>query len=128
MQPERKDITTLRVVRDTKKSREIKELYEYRCQICGLQIEGPGGRYAEAAHIRPLGRLHNGPDAFENLMCLCPNHHAMFDLGVFTINDDLYLNGVEGRLSILPQHRINSAHLQYHREHYGNDLVMKTGN
>lgn len=31
--------------------------------------KGPAGFYAEAAHIRPLGRPHNGPDTKDNLIC-----------------------------------------------------------
>jgi len=50
------DSTVTRVTRDTKLSREIKELYDFTCQGCGLRLVGPGGPYAEAAHVRPLGR------------------------------------------------------------------------
>ena len=58
----RRETTVLRIVRDTKQARRIKELYDYRCQICGIRLEGLAGPYAEAAHIRPLGAPHNGPD------------------------------------------------------------------
>ena len=114
----RKEVTTLRIVRDTKKSRELKALYQYRCQICDIQIKGPGGYYAEAAHIQPLGQPHNGPDTFENLLCLCPNHHTMFDLGVFTINDDLTLKGISGQLTVMAVHKVGLNFLKYHRDHY----------
>lgn len=116
--PQREEITFLRIVRDTKKSRKIKKLYQYTCQICGLRIQGVAGPYAEGAHIRPLGQPHNGLDSLDNLLCLCPNHHTMFDLGVFTINADLTLNGIEGKVFALPQHKINLEHLKYHRELY----------
>lgn len=114
----RRETTILRIIRDTRKSKEIKELYQYTCQICGVQIPTKVGYYAEASHIRPLGQPHNGPDTFDNLICLCPNHHTMFDLGVFSINEDLTLNGIEGRLRVLEQHVINLNHLRYHRECY----------
>jgi putative restriction endonuclease len=80
--------TTQRIVRDTVIGRRIKELYQYRCQICRTTIVGPSGPYAEAAHIRPLGEPHRGPDSADNLLCLCPNHHVMFDMGAFSIADD----------------------------------------
>jgi putative restriction endonuclease len=77
----RRETTVLRIVRDTRQARRIKELYDYRCQMCGVRLEGLAGPYAEAAHIRPLGSPHNGPDTPENILCLCPNHHVLFDHG-----------------------------------------------
>ena len=87
--PGRASTTVTRVIRDTALSKDLKKLYDYSCQVCGLRLEGPAGGYAEAAHIRPLGRPHNGPDMFDNLLCLCPNHHYLFDVGAFGIDDDL---------------------------------------
>ena len=100
--PDRTVSTVSRVVRDTELSREIKQRYDYRCQVCNVRLEGEGGPYAEAAHIMPLGRPHNGPDIDSNLLCLCPNHHALFDLGGFTINDDLTVGQVVGRVEEKP--------------------------
>lgn len=108
----------VRIIRDTPQARQIKQLYDYRCQVCGIRLEGSAGPYAEAAHIRPLGRPHNGPDTPDNILCLCPNHHALFDYGGFSIDDDLMLLELEGRLFALPEHRISSDHLRYHRSHY----------
>jgi len=71
--------TVLRIVRDTKLSRKIKEMYDYTCQVCGIRISFNGVGYAEAAHIRPLGKPHNGKDLLSNILCLCPNHHVMLD-------------------------------------------------
>lgn len=75
------------------------------------------GRYAEAAHINPLGKPHNGPDVEGNILCLCPNHHVMFDNGVFTIADDLALMGINGNLKVLDMHKINVKNVVYHRNH-----------
>lgn len=116
--PARRETTILRVVRDTKKAKEIKVLYDYTCQVCGVKLEGSAGPYAEAAHIRPLGTPHNGPDSKDNILCLCPNHHVLFDLGGIAIDDDFSLIGMSGRLSVHREHRINPEHLRYHREHY----------
>jgi putative restriction endonuclease len=110
--------TVLRIVRDTQQARKVKELYEYHCQICGVRLEGLAGPYAEAAHIRPLGMPHNGPDSLDNLLCLCPNHHVLFDYGGIAIADDFSLLGSDGRLTVKPQHQINLVHIQYHRDHY----------
>jgi putative restriction endonuclease len=116
--PARQVAIVSRVVRDTRKSREIKRRYNYACQICSIRLVGVGGAYAEAAHIRPLGSPHEGPDAFENLICLCPNHHTLFDLGGFTIADDMTLIGISGRLTKHLNHQISLEHIRYHRDHY----------
>jgi len=114
----RRETTVLRIVRDTGQARQIKELYDYKCQMCGIRLEGIAGPYAEAAHIRPLGAPHNGPDTPDNIVCLCPNHHVLFDHGGIAIDEDLSLVGEEGRLRVSPQHCINEEHLHYRREHY----------
>lgn len=115
----RKTATVTRVVRDTAVSRWIKGYYKNRCQACGTAVAVMGGEYSEGAHIRALGMPHNGPDVVSNILCLCPNHHVMFDKGGFSISDDLSLIGLPGALIILPDHNINPDHLRYHREHFG---------
>jgi len=108
--------TILRIVRDTKLSREVKKLYDYTCQVCGLRISFNGVGYAEAAHIRPLGLPHNGKDLLNNLLCLCPNHHVMFDKGHFTIGEDLSLKGVEGNIKFHEKHKVDLENFKYHGE------------
>lgn len=117
--PRRSTSSVTRIIRDTAMSRKVKELYDHRCQVCGVQLIGPGGPYAEGAHIRPLGRPHNGPDNADNLLCLCPNHHFLFDVGAFGIQESFELIGISGKLNRLPSHRIDKAHLQYHLAHFG---------
>jgi putative restriction endonuclease len=115
--PGRRETRTLRIIRDSKLSKLVKELYNYRCQVCNIQLITPGGYYAEGAHIRPLGKPHNGTDSIDNLLCLCPNHHVLFDNLVFTISDDFMLIGIPGVLNVHPQHNISKANILYHREH-----------
>jgi putative restriction endonuclease len=107
-----------RIVRDTEVARHVKSLYGCACQVCGTVINTPAGAYAEAAHVRPLGAPHHGPDDAGNVLCLCPNHHVMFDRGSLSVNDDLALVGVPGRLTLHRDHLVNSDHLRYHREHF----------
>jgi putative restriction endonuclease len=114
-EPVRRLTTIQRVVRSTAVVQTVKELHDFRCQVCGEQLRTPNGTYAEGAHIRPLGRPHNGPDVTENVLCLCPNHHVLFDLGAFAIADDLTLIDHPGKLRTAPNHTINVQHLQYHR-------------
>ena len=77
----------VRKIRDTALSRSIKAKCRYLCAICGYTIQlKVGGHYAEAHHMKPLGAGHNGPDTEDNLIVLCPTHHAEFDYGVLAIN------------------------------------------
>lgn len=122
MQPSRVSVTVQRIVRDTRLGKQIKEMYNHQCQVCGMQLVGSSGPYAEAAHIRPLGTPHNGPDSLDNLLCLCPNHHVLLDFGGFTILDDFALHGCAGTLMLKPEHHINLAHLHYRRVHFYNRI------
>ena len=114
--PERQVLITERIIRDTANTTEIKRLHDYRCQICGIRLETPAGAYAEAAHVKPLGSPHNGPDVLANILCLCPNHHVLFDYGALSILDDLRLIGMEGHLQAAPGHNLLPEYLRYHNE------------
>jgi putative restriction endonuclease len=115
----RKEQVVNRIIRESKNSRYIKELYEYKCQICEIQIKTPTGYYMEAAHIKGLGKPHSGPDTKENLICLCPNHHVMFDLGMISIDDDFNIIGLENiKLKTQKNHNIDNEFVNYHREHH----------
>ena len=102
-----------RILRDTELARSIKEIHEYQCQICSLSIPLPNGKsYAEAHHIQPLGIPHNGPDIAENIICLCPNHHAMLDYGVIELDID--------KLVKKERHEISQIYISYHNKNiYG---------
>jgi len=113
--PRRITTNAARIIRDSKLGRELKKLYGYKCQVCSIEITTNAGPYAEAAHIKPVGKPHNGPDRPENLLCLCPNHHLMLDKGVYMIEDDLSLIGIEGSLTKHPDHEISIEHIRYHR-------------
>ncbi|MCC5855857.1 MAG: HNH endonuclease [Idiomarina sp.] len=105
-------------MRDTAVAKNVKRWHKYQCQVCGVALETSAGLYAEAAHIQPLGEPHNGPDVENNVICLCPNHHVLFDNGGFAIADDLSLIGLSGTLRTLKKHTIGLEFIRYHREHY----------
>jgi putative restriction endonuclease len=116
----RKEGTVLRIIRDTKIAHDIKKLYNYECQVCGITIVTKSGRYAEGAHIRPLGKPHNGDDNSDNLICLCPNHHVMFDKGIFSIRDNFNLiGGQTGKLNVNAKHKLDKSNFDYHRKSHG---------
>ena len=71
--PQRRQTTALQIVRDAGVARRIKEFYDRRCRMCETPLKGPTGPYAEAAHVRLLGVLHNGPDSADNILCLARN-------------------------------------------------------
>lgn len=119
----RQEQTTARIVRDAALAVSLKRLYKYACQMCGLSLRCPAGPYAEAAHIRPLGSPHDGPDVISNMLCLCPNHHVLFDAGAVSVARDLSLIGEPGKLKLKGRHKIGQEHLAYHREHFLTDLT-----
>jgi putative restriction endonuclease len=114
--PARRESIVSRVIRNTRIGREVKLLYDNRCQVCQTQVMTPAGPYAECCHIRPLGAPHNGPDTPENVLCLCPNCHVAFDSFGFTISDDLTTSHrPTKRLTVSPKHDLSAAYLRYHR-------------
>lgn len=116
--PKRKQSSVNKIIRNYQRAINVKSWYGYACQVCSLAIKTTAGLYAEAAHIQPLGEPHNGPDIEANLLCLCPNHHVMFDNGSFTIADDFSLIGIPGKITVIGKHKIDRRFIQYHREHY----------
>lgn len=109
-EPQRILCETYRILRDTKISRTIKELYGYKCQLCGDEIIFSNGtKYAESHHIKPLGNPHNGPDVKENVICLCPNHHVLLDYGGVKL--DL------AKFETSQKHTISEEYLKYHNDH-----------
>ncbi|MGW3015139.1 HNH endonuclease [Streptomyces longwoodensis] len=122
----RRTVTLSRVVRDSELTVTVKRLHGNRCQVCSLQLSTRFSTYSEAAHIRGLGRPHNGPDNLSNLLVLCPNHHVQFDaLAIYIDTDDTVRMTTDdapiGQLRRHPAHQINEAHLRYHRALCGRD-------
>jgi hypothetical protein len=124
-EPDRKTGKVLRVVRDTTQSRIVKELYNYKCQICGWTTYSPRLKslwYCEAHHVQPLGKKYRGPDHVSNILALCPTHHCMMDLGMLAIKPSslevLSIDKLEAskqqRLSLRHEHGLNQKYLKFH--------------
>lgn len=116
----RKSTVVNRINRRARIAKQVKSLYSNSCQICKEAIQLPTGTTSEAAHIRPVGIPHNGPDSLGNLLCLCPNDHTRFDNGALYLTDDLKvvdpLQGtIQGSLYVHPRHRIDIDCVRYHR-------------
>ncbi|WP_321280164.1 HNH endonuclease [Marinifilum fragile] len=96
------------IQRDKKIVQEIKSLYDNTCQICGVGLKITSDiKYSEIHHIKPLGKPHNGPDILGNLICVCPNHHVMLDLGAIPLEIDRFK---------LSKHEIDLEFIEYHNE------------
>jgi len=118
----RKSTTSKVLVRDGGVAAHVKTLHEYRCQICGVALRTRNDVYAEAAHIRPLGRPHNGPDVAENVLCLCPNDHVLFDAGAVHVETNLDVRRFDGqhvgKLRLVSGHEVGEGYLAYHRRQF----------
>lgn len=119
-----------RRIRDSAVAREVKELYDFSCQICGVGLRGfEGRRYTEGAHVRPLGRPHLGADNSENLLCLCPNHRTQLDIGGIWISDDMVAIHAASRdpiatLTWKKRHRVARENVTYHRSLWSSGAEM----
>ncbi len=56
--------------------------------------------------MKPLGAPHDGVDVLENIICLCPNHHAACD--IFAI--ELVLNELRPAVG----HVVDQRYIDYH--------------
>ena len=119
--PSRGTSTISRVIRNTEVGTTVKEIYDYRCQICNTRLETPSGAYAECCHIKPLGKPHNGPDTMNNVLCLCPNCHVLFDLHALSIDSELKITELGRQLTILDHHLVSTEYLTY-RNHMARNL------
>ena len=116
------------VIRDESLVREIKSMYDDRCQICGekrRQEEKNG--YSEVHHLMPLG--NDGPDISENVVVVCPNHHVDFENGMLTVDPQTlvihhqYESDIDGRdLLCKEEHDVGEGYLTYH-----NEVVAQSG-
>jgi putative restriction endonuclease len=77
----------LRPYRDRVFSKLVRNAYNNRCAVTGLQIINGGGRTeVEAAHVRSVD--DNGPDSVRNGIALSRTVHWMFDRGIISMEDD----------------------------------------
>lgn len=121
LSPPKKEYTVSRTIRNTTIAKEVKELHDYRCQLCGERRERDGSGYAEAHHIHPLGAEPPGPDRKENILVLCPNHHSDFDYGMLSVDPETlevshqYEDSADGKtLRTVSGHEVNPEHIRYH--------------
>jgi len=118
-EPRKIETKVLRRVRDTVKSKKLKEIYNNQCQICNYSFpKYVGVGYSEVHHVWPIG--DNGDDDYDNMLVLCPNHHAEFDYRVIRFNsensktiEDLEGN-ILGLISFKNRHKLDKKNVEYH--------------
>ncbi len=114
--PERTPTTVHRILRDSNLVKELKRLYNFKCQICETRLELLSGYYCEVHHLKPLGNPHNGPDRKDNMIVVCPNHHVLLDY--LAIN--LELDSLR-----LKKHDISGEYIDYHNEQINKSCALK---
>jgi len=122
---ERVEYTENRLKRNVSFAEQIKDLYDNTCQVCKVFLKTPieGVGISEAAHIKAIGKPHNGDDTKANMLCLCPNHHAQFDRYTFYIEPEtLEIVGLEeykGKfISLNKKHKVNVDYFEYQKQQY----------
>ncbi len=110
----------------------VKRAYGATCAFTGLGMRNGGGRSeVEAAHIKPVGDGHAGPDSVRNGLALSRTVHWMFDRGLLSIDSDNRILKARGLvpepvarllnpsgeilLPISERERPHQAFLEYHR-------------
>ncbi|PKN27644.1 MAG: restriction endonuclease [Deltaproteobacteria bacterium HGW-Deltaproteobacteria-21] len=123
-----------RPFREVAFARSVKAVYNFTCAMTGLKLVNGGGHAeVDAAHIRPVGDNHNGPDSVRNGIALSRSIHWMFDRGLLSLTDTYEILMVKRlvpdpiRRMLNPDTRIllpadprvcpHTKFLQYHREH-----------
>ncbi|MGC9964931.1 MAG: HNH endonuclease [Syntrophobacteraceae bacterium] len=129
----RTSLVTSRLFRKRAFARKIASAYDFTCAMTGLKLINGGGRpEIEAAHIRPVGAEHHGPDSTRNGIALSRTFHWLFDRGIISIADDYKIILVEKSVPdqlknlLLPEGKIrvpddplskpHQQFLRYHRE------------
>ena len=107
--PERVAAVVRRIVRDTSMVRGLKQRHRNTCQRCEKRLRVATSRfYSEGHHLQPLGAPHNGPDVSANILILCPDCHALFDLAAVAVNLK--------RLRQHPDHLVEARYVDYYNK------------
>ena len=114
-------------VTDKKLRDLVLSIHNYKCQFCknkyeyiNTSLERVG--YGEGAHIKAKNPKIGGEDKLDNLLCLCPTCHKLFDLGALWMDDELTVRDIDGgivyQLTEIDEHPINIENIKFHRNHF----------
>jgi hypothetical protein len=120
---ERRTIESQAQLRDRRKAAALKRHYANTCTFCATRLQIASDKfYSEAAHVKALGKPHNGPDRIKNMLVLCPHHHLQFDRGVlrlkqtangFVIQSRIKGDALHGKQIVL-KHDLDPDMVTYH--------------
>ncbi len=87
----------------------LRQLYNFRCQLCKAQFPTPDGRLViEVHYLHPLSVIGPAGDHPGNMLVICPNHHLQLELSeqvrVDWINKRIRINGQQRRLWVHALH------------------------
>jgi hypothetical protein len=68
--------------RSTEFTELVRSLYDDTCQVCGLQLRDADGRPGRSQTHHFERWDGDFSDRMDNVICVCPNDHARFELGV----------------------------------------------
>lgn len=106
-----------RLVRNSSIADVLKMYYDNQCQLCSTRLlKANGTGYAEAHHIQPYNRVHQGDDTPKNLIVLCPNCHSQFDDLYYAINPhthEIHCANENDRFHLANMHLIHKLDKKY---------------
>ena len=111
------------IIRRGENRQYLQTVYAGECQLSGVKLIMPDGSFSiDCAHIRPLGKPHDGKDDVGNMVSLSPTMHRLFDRGCVRIDPStfavslLHGNDIPHRTSLLIRgdHAISRVSLAYH--------------
>ena len=120
---QRKNTLVQQIIRRGKNRLYLQDVYAGECQLSGVKLIMPDGSFSiDCAHIRPLGKPHDGKDEVGNMLSLSPTMHRLFDRGCVRVDPGtlavnlLHGNDLPHRPSLLIRgdHIIRPANLAYH--------------
>jgi predicted HNH restriction endonuclease len=86
----------LRQNRNRRMAGLLKQLYGWKCQLCGLKLASPDARRHDI-HVHHLDGWDGlRSDRLSNLVCVCPNHHALLGLGALQFREGRLLEWTDG--------------------------------
>jgi len=96
-------ITHTRYKRDPNFKSNVYEAYDYRCAMCGIQLE-----LTEAAHIVPHAH-EKGTDEIGNGINLCVLHHAAYDNSLIFFDDEFNIKINDSKMDYLQKVGLDSG-------------------
>lgn len=120
--PDRPLVSVRRRLRNSRFGKLVCARSGGQCGACSAATDYDKMGILEAAHIRSVEK--QGPDDLSNALALCPNHHALFDEGKWTLNGKRIVFGQslpeEIRKTFARQIRCNwhldESELKWHRQ------------